>query len=88
MEVTQEDGGRLNAFAKQPRMVVADRRCGLGGSAGGGGCGDQLISQIPPYPAGPMENRVELEKRLLAPSSPEPHPMQTSARGGGEAEGL
>jgi hypothetical protein len=35
-----------------------------------------------------MENRVELEKRLLAPSSPEPHPMQTSARGGGEAEGL
>jgi hypothetical protein len=35
-----------------------------------------------------MENRVELETRLLAPSSPEPRPMQTSARGGGEAEGL
>jgi len=22
MQVTQEDGGRLNAFAKEPRMVV------------------------------------------------------------------
>jgi hypothetical protein len=28
MQVTQEDGGRLNAFAKEPRMVVieADER--------------------------------------------------------------
>ncbi|MFN5194427.1 MAG: photosystem II assembly protein Psb34 [Cyanobacteriota bacterium] len=24
MQVTQEDGGRLNAFAKEPRMVVMD----------------------------------------------------------------
>jgi len=87
MPVTQEDGGRLNAFAKEPRMVVADRRCGLGGSAGGGGCGDQLISQTRPHPARPMKKRVELEKRLLVPSPP-PRPMQTSARGGGEAEGL
>jgi hypothetical protein len=25
MQVTQEDGGRLNAFAKEPRMVVMER---------------------------------------------------------------
>jgi hypothetical protein len=24
MQVTQEDGGRLNAFAKEPRMVVIE----------------------------------------------------------------
>lgn len=24
MQVTQEDGGRLNAFAKEPRMVVVE----------------------------------------------------------------
>jgi len=24
MQVTKEDGGRLNAFAKEPRMVVMD----------------------------------------------------------------
>ena len=24
MQVTQEDGGRLNAFAKEPRMVVME----------------------------------------------------------------
>ncbi|MFN6338344.1 MAG: photosystem II assembly protein Psb34 [Cyanobacteriota bacterium] len=24
MQVTQEDGGKLNAFAKEPRMVVMD----------------------------------------------------------------
>ncbi|MEB3261697.1 MAG: ssl1498 family light-harvesting-like protein [Cyanobacteriota bacterium] len=24
MQVTEEDGGRLNAFAKEPRMVVMD----------------------------------------------------------------
>lgn len=25
MQVTQEDGGRLNAFAKEPRMVVVEK---------------------------------------------------------------
>jgi hypothetical protein len=25
MQVTQEDGGRLNAFAKEPRMVVIEQ---------------------------------------------------------------
>jgi hypothetical protein len=25
MQVTQEDGGRLNAFAKEPRMVVMEQ---------------------------------------------------------------
>jgi hypothetical protein len=25
MQVTQEDGGRLNAFAKEPRMVVMEK---------------------------------------------------------------
>jgi hypothetical protein len=25
MQVTQDDGGRLNAFAKQPRMVVMEK---------------------------------------------------------------
>jgi hypothetical protein len=25
MQVTEEDGGRLNAFAKEPRMVVVDK---------------------------------------------------------------
>ena len=30
MQVTQEDGGRLNAFAKEPRMVVMEK--GEGGA--------------------------------------------------------
>ncbi|MFN9619695.1 MAG: photosystem II assembly protein Psb34 [Synechococcaceae cyanobacterium] len=30
MQVTQEDGGRLNAFAKEPRMVVMERGEGRG----------------------------------------------------------
>jgi hypothetical protein len=30
MQVTQEDGGRLNAFAKEPRMVVMERGEGHG----------------------------------------------------------
>jgi hypothetical protein len=25
MQVTEEDGGRLNAFAKEPRMVVMEK---------------------------------------------------------------
>lgn len=25
MQVTEEDGGRLNAFAREPRMVVMER---------------------------------------------------------------
>ncbi|MDI9405599.1 MAG: ssl1498 family light-harvesting-like protein [Chitinophagaceae bacterium] len=25
MQVTEEDGGRLNAFAREPRMVVMDQ---------------------------------------------------------------
>jgi hypothetical protein len=25
MQVTQEDGGRLNAFAREPRMVVMEK---------------------------------------------------------------
>jgi hypothetical protein len=25
MQVTQEDGGKLNAFAKEPRMVVMEK---------------------------------------------------------------
>jgi hypothetical protein len=25
MQVTQEDGGKLNAFAREPRMVVMER---------------------------------------------------------------
>jgi hypothetical protein len=25
MQVTEEDGGRLNAFAKEPRMVVIEK---------------------------------------------------------------
>lgn len=25
MQVTEEDGGRLNAFAKEPRMVVVEK---------------------------------------------------------------
>jgi hypothetical protein len=25
MQVTQEDGGRLNAFAKEPRMVLMEK---------------------------------------------------------------
>jgi hypothetical protein len=33
MQVTQEDGGRLNAFAKEPRMVVMEKgEGGLGES--------------------------------------------------------
>jgi hypothetical protein len=30
MQVTQEDGGRLNAFAKEPRMVVMESSEGRG----------------------------------------------------------
>jgi len=30
MQVTQEDGGRLNAFAKEPRMVVMEAGEGSG----------------------------------------------------------
>ena len=30
MQVTQEDGGRLNAFAKEPRMVVMESGEGQG----------------------------------------------------------
>jgi hypothetical protein len=30
MQVTEEDGGRLNAFAKEPRMVVMEK--GEGGA--------------------------------------------------------
>ena len=32
MQVTEEDGGRLNAFAREPRMVVLEE-----GEAGGPG---------------------------------------------------
>ena len=33
MQVTQEDGGRLNAFAKEPRMeVISDRASVSNGS--------------------------------------------------------
>jgi hypothetical protein len=32
MQVTQEDGGRLNAFAKEPRMVVMEKGEGSGPS--------------------------------------------------------
>ncbi|MFM7087436.1 MAG: photosystem II assembly protein Psb34 [Cyanobium sp.] len=30
MQVTEEDGGRLNAFAKEPRMVVMEEGEGRG----------------------------------------------------------
>lgn len=30
MQVTEEDGGKLNAFAKEPRMVVMDADEGRG----------------------------------------------------------
>jgi hypothetical protein len=33
MQVTQEDGGRLNAFAKEPRMQVIEQGEGLSGSS-------------------------------------------------------
>jgi hypothetical protein len=32
MQVTQEDGGRLNAFAKEPRMVVIEADESRGGA--------------------------------------------------------
>lgn len=32
MQVTQEDGGRLNAFAKEPRMVVMEEGESRGGN--------------------------------------------------------
>ena len=32
MQVTQEDGGRLNAFAKEPRMVVMEAGEAQGGT--------------------------------------------------------
>ncbi|MEI8251025.1 MAG: ssl1498 family light-harvesting-like protein [Synechococcus sp. ELA057] len=32
MQVTQEDGGRLNAFAKEPRMVVMEKGETSGGN--------------------------------------------------------
>ena len=32
MQVTQEDGGRLNAFAKEPRMVVMEQGEKQGGN--------------------------------------------------------
>ena len=32
MQVTQEDGGRLNAFAKEPRMVVMEEGEKQGGN--------------------------------------------------------
>jgi hypothetical protein len=31
MQVTEEDGGRLNAFAKEPPMVVMEK--GMGGAS-------------------------------------------------------
>ena len=34
MQVTQEDGGRLNAFAKEPRMVVMEEGEDRGSSRG------------------------------------------------------
>ncbi|MEN9767675.1 photosystem II assembly protein Psb34 [Vulcanococcus sp.] len=33
MQVTEEDGGRLNAFAKEPRMEVMDPSEGRSGSS-------------------------------------------------------
>jgi hypothetical protein len=33
MQVTQEDGGRLNAFAKEPRMQVMEAGEGSAGSS-------------------------------------------------------
>ncbi|MEB3156322.1 MAG: ssl1498 family light-harvesting-like protein [Cyanobacteriota bacterium] len=32
MQVTQEDGGKLNAFAKEPRMVVMEAGEGMRGN--------------------------------------------------------
>jgi hypothetical protein len=32
MQVTEEDGGRLNAFAKEPRMVVMEADENQGGN--------------------------------------------------------
>jgi hypothetical protein len=32
MQVTEEDGGRLNAFAKEPRMVVVEKQERGGGN--------------------------------------------------------
>jgi len=32
MQVTEEDGGRLNAFAKEPRMVVMEEGESQGGN--------------------------------------------------------
>ncbi|MEB3275361.1 MAG: high light inducible protein [Cyanobacteriota bacterium] len=33
MQVTQEDGGRLNAFAKEPRMQIVDAGEAAAGSS-------------------------------------------------------
>jgi len=33
MQVTQEDGGRLNAFAKEPRMVLIEQGAGTSGAS-------------------------------------------------------
>ena len=32
MQVTEEDGGKLNAFAKEPRMQVMEDGEGIGGN--------------------------------------------------------